>query len=164
MISNDIPYRENPISEHTMAVYAIHHPQYRTKIIDAVKGEILLEEDPLHVLDDACSEYFSSYHGRRQAVLRKLGYTQKVPIAVIPYLDVYAVPTASPSEYECIWIFPAHIKTSIIKENHIVIIFNNGKTLNLPISWYTYNKQLDRVARIKALFEGKANRKPVLTT
>jgi competence protein ComK len=66
-----------------------------------------------------------------------------------PLENIYAFPTHSPKQHECMWIFYHHIKS--IKPDpqntyQSIITFNNYKELLLNISIHTLERQIHRTS------------------
>lgn len=140
------------ISQSTMIIRPIHHEVYGAKILDQF-GEHYTKARPLHLIKHACFNGGSTYEGRRQAIRKQLGYQQKVPIMIDPYQKIFAFPTTSPEQFDCIWLFPTHIQsTKMTKEGNVLITFHNHQQLSLPLSIHTIQKQINRTSRCMMRF------------
>lgn len=91
------------IGETTLAVLPFAHETLRSMIID-LKGVYYSTRKPFQVVDDSCQHGGASYDGRRKAIKRFTGITQKVPAPIKTHDYIYAIPTHSPEQYECVWI------------------------------------------------------------
>lgn len=149
---NLLLYKDNHVGSNTMAVLPVWDVYYNALIKDRIKGDIYVKETPLEVIQKGCLGGYATYEGRKKAVQILLGYTQKPPIPVVPFLNIFAFPTASPTQFDCIWLFPTHIYETAVHKGHIQVIFKNGETVNVPISVHTYSKQMERTSHCMTQF------------
>lgn len=132
------------ISEKTIALIPVNHMRYRTKI-KAIDGVFYSSKTPMQIMEVSCIHGGASYDGRRQAVIYFTRFTQRVPIPVKPQEHIYAFPTLSPSNYQCIWIIVHHVKDVYPLENDkTLIVFGNYAELIVPVSFYTIQEQLKK--------------------
>ncbi|KGX86354.1 competence protein ComK [Pontibacillus litoralis] len=142
------------IGPNTMMIVASPQETYQTKITDKVEGDIYVSATPQEVILSACLEGFSDYEGRRLATINRTEYKKKVPIAIHPQQDIFAFPTQSSKQPNCVWLFASHIKD--IAENgtkHVIIHFQNGTTTQLPVSKYVIKKQMERTSYCRFLYQ-----------
>ena len=138
--------RENyRISESTMALKEALTPEYNVEIHD-VDGIFYSTKTPRELLDEACMDRFNTYNGRIEAARKILFYPKKTPLVFGHHDHLSAFPTKSPDAYDCIWIFPKHIKTHVIKGKDLYVLFQNGQMLKLNCSLYTFQRQRERTA------------------
>jgi len=93
--------------------------------------------------------YWSTYEGRRVAVVEQTNFKQKVPIPVSIDKALCFFPTHSPTHIDNGWIAPNHVariheKAKRHIQNQIKIIFKNGYTKTLDISEHTFETQMQR--------------------
>jgi len=136
----------------TMAILPVSDEVYRAKILDSEQGEIYVKEKPLTIIENGCLEGGATYTGRRQAMVKQLGFNQKSPIPILPHLNLFAFPTVSPTQFSCIWVFPKHIKSKKTHGKHVQVAFHNNEKLILPISTYTLIRQVNRTSHCMTRF------------
>ncbi|MGO4889430.1 competence protein ComK [Anaerobacillus sp. MEB173] len=85
------------------------------------------------------------------------GVKQKVPIPIDPVRKIYAIPTHSAAQYECHWFFYHHIRaieSDRKDENLAVVVVSDHRQINVNVSRYTLEKQLQRAAVCVVRFSG----------
>lgn len=132
-------------NEQTIALCPVKEMDYDTLVIE--KHETYkVKKTPLQLIKKACIANWSTYEGKRQAVIHHTNFRHKVPIPIDLEKNIFAFPTHSPSAFECHWIFFSHIahihKTE--QPNQTLITFKNKKQLSLSISHYIFKKQYER--------------------
>lgn len=135
------------ITDRTLAILPAHHIDYESVVLE-IDGEYHIKKKPKEIIDQGCLVRGSSYDGRREAVIHLTGSKHKVPIPIDPYEPIYAFPTHSPQQFNCMWLFYLHI-TSISaspKSKETVIHFSNHRSITIPVSYYTIQKQLQRTS------------------
>lgn len=142
------------IGETTLALLPFAHETLQTMIID-LNGVFYCSRKPLQVVDDSCQDGGASYDGRRKAIKRYTGITQKVPAPIKTHDYIYAVPTHSPEQYECIWII-AHNFIDAYPDKHsekTIIIFKDDIYIEVTnVSSSVIIKQLQRTCFVAARF------------
>ncbi len=103
----------------------------------------------LTMIKEACLPGGSTYDGRRLAVISQTGAQNKVPIPINPMELIYAFPTSSPSNPDCIWIFYTHVKT--IKPHpkqptSSLVVFKNYHEIEVPVSLQVLQRQMQRTS------------------
>jgi competence protein ComK len=127
------------------------HMDYSTIVLEGNR-QLFVKKTPLQLIKAACLDGWSTYEGRRKAVMYLTGSKQKVPIPVNPRDNIYAFPTQSPKEFNCSWIFYHHVKfihpTHVKTEDPIqsIITFKNHQELPMNESCYVLEKQMQRTA------------------
>ncbi|MBM7571394.1 competence protein ComK [Aquibacillus albus] len=139
------------VNEQTMALLPAAHLDYYTIVLDCNR-QLLVKRTPLQLIGSACLKAGSSYDGRRSAVIYLTNSKKKIPIPIDPFLNIYAFPTCSPSQFHCHWIFYHHVK-SIVSNSKTSqantpssIIFKNEYQLPMKESFYLLEKQMHRTA------------------
>jgi competence protein ComK len=133
------------ISHKTKAITEFHHPELRTKIYDQ-NGIFYSRKSMRQLLEEACIHYCTSYHGRLAAVRKAFRYSKKTPLIISPEEMLCAIPTASPDNMECQWIFMAHIEKYIVQGGQLVVKFKDETELKLNCSRYIFTQQFERAA------------------
>ena len=128
------------------------------------KKSLILEDDkkyvvdslPFDVVDHSCKYFGSSYEGRREGTKEILHINYKVPIIVDNSRNLIFFPTNSPISYDCSWLSLKSIKS--IKEgdfNTTDVIFNNGVSINIPVSKRTMDNQILRASRLDLIMRNR---------
>jgi competence protein ComK len=135
--------KDYQISLTTMGIEAVYHPEYNSRIYD-VNGMYYTGRTNQELLDQACELRCTDYNGRINAVRKAFSYDKKTPLVICPIEMIYAIPTKSPKDYDCKWIFPDHIEKLLRKAKHPQILFKNGLTMEINCSYNTFKKQQER--------------------
>lgn len=141
------------IGETTLALLPFAHETLQTMIID-LNGVFYCSRKPFQLVDDSCHDGGASYDGRRKAIKRYTGITQKVPAPIRTEDYIYAVPTHSPEQYECIWII-AHNFIDAFDVNmggKTIILFKKDICIEVSVSSYIIFQQLKRTCFVAARF------------
>ncbi|WP_156288824.1 competence protein ComK [Oceanobacillus salinisoli] len=143
------------ISPLTLAIIAEHNENdvIVTRIIEEDE-EFLVDQTPQQVINFACKFFGSSLKGRQEGTRNICGFSSKIPISIDPSSGMYFFPTTSPKNSKCSWIAHSHIgKLSKMRNQKTKIIFKNGKTLTLDVSFRTMLNQLQRTAQFRFLLD-----------
>lgn len=128
------------------------------------KKSLILEDDkkyvvdslPFDVVDHSCKYFGSSYEGRKEGTKEILHINYKVPIVVDNSRNLIFFPTNSPLSDDCSWLSLKSIKS--IKEgsfNTTDVIFNNGVSINIPVSKRTMDNQILRASRLDLIMRNR---------
>ena len=128
------------------------------------KKSLILEDDkkyvvdslPFDVVDHSCKYFGSSYEGRKEGTKEILHINYKVPIIVDNSRNLIFFPTNSPISDYCSWLSLKSIKS--IKEgdfNTTDVIFNNGVSINIPVSKRTIDNQILRASRLDLIMRNR---------
>ncbi|MDZ5608899.1 competence protein ComK [Bacillus sp. XF8] len=139
------------ISSSIMILQPYEDPFYRTQI-HTTKGILYSPKTPLELIKELIiSHNYSTYEGRRKAIIKKWDLHQNTPIPINHRRFICAIPTKSPAAWDCIWVFYKSIKQ--IKKNakkQAVLYFCNGEIETLPISYYQMKLQWRKAGNILA--------------
>ena len=128
------------------------------------KKSLILEDDkkyvvdslPFDVVDHSCKYFGSSYEGRKEGTKEILHINYKVPIIVDNSRNLIFFPTNSPISDDCSWLSLKSIKS--IEEgdfNTTDVIFNNGVSINIPVSKRTMDNQILRASRLDLIMRNR---------
>lgn len=128
------------------------------------KKSLILEDDkkyvvdslPFDVVDHSCKYFGSSYEGRKEGTKEILHINYKVPIIVDNSRNLIFFPTNSPISDDCSLLSLKSIKS--IKEgdfNTTDVIFNNGVSINIPVSKRTMDNQILRASRLDLIMRNR---------
>src|SRR5699024_3927847 len=103
-----------------------------------------VQTHPLKIIENACISDWTTYEGRRRAVIQHMNFYQKVPIPTsIQHRQIF-FPTHSPKHIDNSWIAAHHIMQIKKYANKATIQFSNGYHLTLNISYHILRKQTIR--------------------
>lgn len=105
---------------------------------------------PIDIIKKSCRYFGSSYEGRREGTQQLIGITHKAPIAIDPTNSIFFFPTTSPLRPQCIWISHDQIETfQPSDDSNTNVTFRNNYSIDLPISFRSFDNQLHRTGRLK---------------
>lgn len=119
------------------------YPQYSLES----NRELHIRQIPLQLIKEACLKHdWTTYEGRRQAVIHHTKYKRKVPIPIHMEKQIVAFPTHSPKDFNCIWIFSNNLLSinNHSEKDKTVITFRNGRILLVNVSPHIIQKQHER--------------------
>jgi|SRR5690625_971243 len=146
------------INVHTQILIPARHIEYET-IVWEKERKLYVKDNPLKIIQKACLNRWSTYEGRRNAVIHHLNYQRKVPIPIDTEESIVAIPTHSPSNFDCHWLILHNIMKIVGNKKQSTVLFVNGQTINLDISQYSarqqYSRAFDCYNMIREKFLGK---------
>ncbi|MEI4620721.1 competence protein ComK [Bacillus pfraonensis] len=147
----DAPANLHAISSTLMMLLPYKDPFYRTQI-HTTKGILYSPKTPLEIIKELIiSHNYSTYEGRRKAIIEKWDLRQNTPIPINHRCFICTIPTKSPAAWDCIWVFYKSIKTITKgKDSQAILHFCNGDTITLPISCYKMKQQWRKAGNLIA--------------
>ena len=144
---------EYEINPYTMAILPKEYGSKLYSEILEVEDQYLSPFKPLTLIKTSCQFFGSSFNGRREGTKYLIGVTHKAPIIIDSHTSIFALPTTSPINPECIWLFSNHVE-KISKHNQFstTVHFRNGQNLIVPISHSSLFNQLSRVSMLHVKF------------
>ena len=134
------------INKGTMCL--IQNEDGTTKIIEN-ESEYIIKRNIHKIIDDSCKSFGSSLRGRCEGTSKLTGIRYKVPIVISEYLSIIMIPTGSTRGEICHWISLSSIKSIEKGKNSLAnITFNNGKKIELDVSYFIMQNQLAKAARL----------------
>lgn len=134
------------INKGTMCL--IQNEDGTTKIIEK-EGEYIINKNIHKIIDESCKSFGSSLKGRCEGTSKLTGIRYKVPIVISEYLSIIMIPTGSTRGDICHWISLSSIKSIEKSNNNLAnITFNNGKKIELDVSYFIMQNQLAKAARL----------------
>ena len=140
------------ICEDTLAV--IPYEKNKSKIIEKTE-EFIVDKSPIEIINDSCLYFGSSYSGRLSATKYLLGISYKSPIVIEETRNIIFFPTLSPRVKNCYWINLNNIKNYEKSNKQSRVIFNDGKKLEIPISFGSLDNQVLRATRLESIIRKK---------
>src|SRR5690625_7827007 len=96
------------INENTLALLPAKQIDFETIVIETDQI-IKVRKTSLELIEAACYNEWSTYEGRRQAVIHHTNFKRKVPIPINIKKGIYFFPTHSPTSIHNKWISFQHI-------------------------------------------------------
>ncbi|MGJ9383948.1 competence protein ComK [Salipaludibacillus sp. CF4.18] len=144
----DNVYKDYKITKNTQALLPSYRSDSSTLVFETGL-KIYVKQNPLEIIKAACLDGFSTYEGRREAAIYRMGAKRKVPIAICPTQDIYAFPSLSPTNFHCHWLFFDHIQDFTSPKNEsrqTIVTFKNNRKLLLSVSPSVLEKQMYRTS------------------
>lgn len=134
------------INENTLALLPAQEIDFDTIVIEKER-KIKVRKTALELMKKACFDDWTTYDGRREAVIYHTNFKRKVPILVNMRTESYFFPIHSPTSIFNKWFAYQHIAK--IKEctqhpTKTIITFCNGIELCVNISHHILDKQMQR--------------------
>lgn len=142
------------INNDTLAIIPIDDS--RSEIIEK-ENKFIVNMTPLKIIENSCAYFGSSYEGRFNGTKNLIGITHKAPIIIEESKEIIFFPTSSPRLYDCIWISLKNLGNYKRNDNNSIIMFNNGKILDLSISYGSLDNQVLRAARLESVLRLRKN-------
>lgn len=134
------------ITERTAAIYPSYDGVHQSKVVDC-SGEVIYSKKTVkEVLEESCIVHGSDYKGRIRAVRRVLSYDRKTPLLVSLMDYILAIPTQSPDNDDCIWLFCRHVHSTTVACGKTFVHFTNGLKMEVNCSYDVLHRQLQRGA------------------
>lgn len=111
--------------------------------------EYTVDKNIHKIIDESCKNFGSSLKGRLEGTLKLTGIRYKAPVIISEYLSIIMIPSGSTRGEVCHWFSLSSIKS--IKKNELnnaIIEFNNGKSIELDVSYFAMQNQLAKAARL----------------
>ncbi|EMG26891.1 competence transcription factor [Listeria fleischmannii 1991] len=146
-------YEVNP---HTMIILPhVTGESLFSRVIE-IGSDSISKFTPFELIKTSCKYFGANYEGRKEGTKHLIGITHKPPIIIDPMSYMYAFPTASPNNSNCVWVFPQHIKEySATSDNQTLLQFSNFETVKIDISLTSFNNQIARTSMLHMKFSQK---------
>ena len=125
-----------------------------TKIIEENKT-ISVPFSINEILNYSCNYYGSSFKGRLKGSKYVLGSKYKLPIIVEESREIIFFPTLSYENKDCIWLSLNNISNFENKSNKVSIIFTNGLSIDLNISYKSLENQILRATKLLLILKSR---------
>jgi len=142
------------INSDTLAILPIDN--YRTKIIEK-DNSFIVNNTPMKIIENSCRYFGSSYEGRFVGTKNLIGISHKAPIIIEESREIIFFPTNSPRLYDCAWISLKNLQNYKKNDTNSTVIFNNGNSINLDISYGSLDNQVLRAARLESVLRLRKN-------
>ncbi|WP_404330288.1 competence protein ComK [Mesobacillus maritimus] len=124
-----------------------------TQITDT-KGTFIVDKSPIEILNESIKCIGFDLRGALETSRWLLGEVHMCPIMINPIHRIVLFPTRSYKHEETIWFNPQHIKRTTSFNRKTMILFNNGKTLIVPIHLSSFNTKLQNAEQLEKMTFG----------
>lgn len=134
------------INENTLALLPAKQMDFDIKVLETAR-KLKVRKTSLDLIKAACYTEWSTYEGRRQAVIHHTRFKRKIPIPINIKKGILLFPTHSPTSIHNKWISYKHIDNiieSTCDPTKATIIFRNGIKLPVNISYHILDKQMQK--------------------
>lgn len=139
------------LTENTYALIPAKEIDASTIVMED-KQETRVRTTPLEIIKQSCIHHWSTYEGRRTAVIDHLQFKQKTPIPISIAQKICFFPTHSPTHADNHWINFAQIakwgEVTHQGRKRTQILWINGDHLTLDISRHTLQTQIERAFQV----------------
>lgn len=133
----------------TFALTSAKAIDYDTIVLE--KNRILrIQQTPMQIIKQSCYHGWTTYKGRRKAVIHHTNFYQKTPVPISITNRIYLFPTHSPNHIDNYWLSYQGI-ISIHPMKHIpqtILQFKDGQTLKLNVSKHVIKTQMKRTFQV----------------
>lgn len=148
------------IKKLTSGILPARQIDYDSIVIEGEKT-LYIRQTPLDIIKQSCIDNWSSYEGRKEAVIHHTGFKQKLPIPVNKQIPIVAFPTHALKHINCAWLMYDHVVNYVPAKSDptkkTTITFLNGKSITIDVSIRSFTSQMTRslevIQRIKADFK-----------
>src|SRR5690625_4580143 len=92
------------INEQTIALCPAKEMDQDTNVLKQA-ATYRVRKTPMQLIKEACIANWSTYEGKRQAVIHHTKFRKKVPIPINLEQNIFTFPTHATSDFDCHWIF-----------------------------------------------------------
>ena len=123
-------------------------------VVMEIDGPVDVDLCPTELIDSNLRYYGSSLQGARDGALTILGKVKMNPVTVSERLNLYWLPSISPTNEGCIWVALHHITDYIsINKKQTQVIFTGGTTLIIDMSESAFDKKVQKAYKLKCKME-----------
>lgn len=166
MMNKEEVIEEYEINPMTLAILPIKYGGKLYSHIYQIDDEFYSPFKPLELIKRSCRSFASSYEGRKEGSRQLIGPAHKMPITIDSTNLMYFFPTTSPTIPQCIWISHEHVlHYEKVESINTLVIFRNKVSIIVPISAYSFEKQMLRTALLRTKLTqkiGEYDRKTML--
>lgn len=148
---------EYEINSATLAIIPIDE---ETSRVYEEEAEYTVKKSSNSIIKDSCEYYGSSYQGRCIGTTNLTGIKTKYPIIIEESRNIIFFPTTSTRKKQSSWFALNKIKHYNKKNYKSQILFKNGETIDIDLSYYSLENQIIRATMLKSkLYERKLEEK-----
>ncbi|WP_397537212.1 competence protein ComK [Rummeliibacillus pycnus] len=114
--------------------------------------------NPVELLDQNLRFFGSSLRGASEGTRYILGEVNMYPVIMNLKHQLVWFPTRSPKKNDCVWLALNHIKSYKRNKNQSTkIIFTNGSSLNIEVSFSSFEMRMNRAYALKFRLEYRSS-------
>lgn len=138
------------INSKTIALVPIN--EIKTRVIEE-NSTFYVEMNTMRIIERSCEFFGSSYLGRHTGTKVLTGISHKSPIIIEESKNMIYFPTSSPRLKECIWLSLKHIINYEDKNGKSLVLFENGQTLQVNMSYGSFDNQYLRATKLEYMLK-----------
>lgn len=136
------------INKNTVAILPIGEDQ--SKIIE-LDNTFIVNMNSMKIIERSCKFFGSTYLGRHEGTKMLTGITHKTPIIIEESRNMIYFPTTSPRLQKCAWFALKHIANYVNYNGRSLITFENGKKLELNLSFGSFDNQFLHATKLESM-------------
>lgn len=146
------------INDETLAV--IPTDEGKCEAIE-LHGNIPIKDTSLTVIVHSCEYFGINYKTRLNSTYKFIKARYKAPVVVEESSRLIFFPISSPRNKDTVWMSYNNILAYEKSEekNETIVKFNNGYSMKVPVSYYTFNSQYSKAARLHASYSVRNGKK-----
>ena len=118
-------------------------------------GCYTVAKSTIEIIDNSCKFFGSSYIGRHEGTKSLTGINYKSPIIIEETREIIFFPTSSPRFDNCYWISLKHVDKYEKENGNSKILFKNGFSLSLDISYGSLQNQILRSTLLESILRNR---------
>ena len=133
----------------------------KESIVYEKDNQYIVNESVDKIMEESCLYFGSNLEGRKAGSARLLNLTHKLPILVEESNSIIFFPTSSPRLSTCSWISLNNIDHYERYNKGSKLVFKDGQTLDLSMSYGMLDNQVLRSSRLQYLIQARNDEKIV---
>ena len=133
----------------------------KESIVYEKDNQYIVNESVDKIMEESCLYFGSNLEGRKAGSARLLNLTHKLPILVEESNSIIFFPTSSPRLSTCSWISLNNIDHYERYNKGSKLVFKDGQTLDLSMSYGMLDNQVLRSSRLQYLIQARNEEKIV---
>jgi len=130
---------------------------FKTTILE-IDGFKECHLNPVELVDQNLRFFGSSLKGASEGTRYILGEGNMYPVIMNLKHQLVWFPSISPKKNDCVWLALNHIKSYKQNKNQSTkIIFTNGSSLNIDVSYSAFDKRMNRAYALKFRLEYRSS-------
>ena len=146
------------INDETLAVIPTNNG--KCEVVE-LHGNIPLEDTSLKVIEHSCEYFGINYKTRLKSTYKFIQTKYKAPVVIEESSRIIFFPVSSPRKTDTLWLSYNNIfsyrKGSV--KNETLVKFRNGYSVNVPVSYYVFNNQYSKAAKLYSLYSIRNGKK-----
>jgi competence protein ComK len=151
--NNDEIRKSYEVNSSTIAVLPLQKEKNIYSQVIETDKTFQVKMKPMQIIDRSCRYYGSSYAGRKAGTFEIIRVSHKPPIAIDHVNNIFMFPTLSSNRPQCGWFSLKHVNDCNPTEfDNTIVDLMNGRTLELPVSFTSFQNQVQRTAWLRTKF------------